>query len=183
MSRWGCWATAEIYKGEPEDRFSHRPMMPANVRAGQVISLVEVTGGLGSKIDTSRLADELGADIAVLLPILEAAELLGLVETSKGQVILTEFGHKFQKTLKNKVRLLKEKLAEIEPFRTALIIATHRRDVETDDIVEELETEGVRWHHQRDINYSLVQALLIHWALYSGLLTYDGKTGKFKRAA
>jgi len=175
--------TAEIFKGGSEDRFSHRPMMPANVRAGQVIGLVEVTGGLGSKIDASQLADELGEDIAVLLPILEAAELLGLVVTNKGEVTLTEFGHKFQKTLKNKVRLLRDKLAEIEPFRTALVIASHRRDVNTEDIVEELETEGIRWHHQRDINYSLVQALLIHWALYSGMLTYDGRTGKFKRAA
>ena len=172
---------AEIYKGEPEDRFSHHPMMPANVRAGQVISLVEITGGLGSTVDASRLADELGADIAVLLPILDAAELLGLVETQKGQVVLTEFGHKFQKTLKNKVRLLKEKLSEMEPFRTALEMASHRREVETADIVEELEIEGVRWHHQNDMNYALVQGLLIHWAVYSGILTYDGRTGKFRK--
>jgi len=61
-------------------------MMPANVRAGQVVSLVEVTGGLGPKIDTHRLADELGADIAVFLPILDAAELLGLVKKERGEV-------------------------------------------------------------------------------------------------
>src|SRR5438552_18886094 len=90
---------------------SSRPMMmPANVRAGQVVSLVEVTGGLGPKIDTHRLADELGADIAVFLPILDAAELLGLVkkEKEKGEVSLTEFGLKLQKTTKNKIRLLKD---------------------------------------------------------------------------
>lgn len=147
-----------------------------------MIGLVEVTGGLGAKIDASRLADELGADIAVLLPMLDAAELLGLVKTENGTVVLTEFGHRFQKTLTNKVRLLRERLSEIEPFRTALEMASRRRDVQSEDIAEELDTEGIRWHHQDDVNQSLVQALLLHWAVSAGLLTYDGRTGKFKKA-
>jgi hypothetical protein len=61
-------------------------------------------------------------------------------------------------------------------------MATRRRDVQAEDIVEELETEGIRWHHQNDVNLSLVQALLLHWAVYAQLLTYDGRTGKFKKA-
>jgi len=61
-------------------------------------------------------------------------------------------------------------------------MATHRRDVQTEDIVEELATEGIRWHHQNEVNQSLVQALLIHWAIYAQLLTYDGRTGKFRKA-
>ena len=158
-------------------------MMPANVRPGQVIGLVEVTGGLGPKIDVSKLADELGADIAVLLPILDAAEMLGLVKSKKGTVDLTEFGHRFQKALKHKVRLLRERLGEIEPFQAAVELAKRRRDFETEDIVEELETEGITWHHQKELNYALVQGLLVHWAVSAGLLTYDGRTGKFRWAA
>src|SRR5271157_2228311 len=99
------------------------PIMPGNVRAGQVISLVEVTGGLGTIIDASRLADELGANIAVMLPILDTAELLGLVKSEHGDISLTEFGLKFQKTTKQKVRLLTEHLAKIEPFKTAKELA------------------------------------------------------------
>jgi len=145
---------------------SSRPMMmPANVRAGQVVSLVEVTGGLGPKIDTHRLADELGADIAVFLPILDAAELLGLVKKERGEVSLTEFGLRLQKTSKNKIRLLKDQLSKIEPFKAALA-----------------ERHDVRWHHDRELNVSLIQALLVHWAIYAGLLTYNGKTGKFRKA-
>jgi hypothetical protein len=33
-----------------------------------------------------------------------------------------------------------------------------------------------------DINQSLVQGLLVHWAVAAELLTYDGRTGKFKKA-
>src|SRR5207245_9452647 len=104
---------------------SSRPMMmPANVRAGQVVSLVEVTGGLGPKIDTHRLADELGADIAVFLPILDAAELLGLVKKERGGGSLSECGLRIQKTSKDKLRLLKDPLSKNEPIKTTPELAS-----------------------------------------------------------
>jgi hypothetical protein len=71
-----------------------RGVMPANVRAGQV---VEVMGGLSSSIDIPKLADELSGDLATFLPILDAAEMLGLVNVAEGDVSLTESGLRFQK--------------------------------------------------------------------------------------
>lgn len=157
------------------------PIFPANARAGQVIGLVEVTGGLGSVIDVSRLADEFGADLTTLLPILDAAELLGLVKSEKGDVSLTDFGQKFQKASKNKVKLLKDTLSKIEPFKTALDLATKKKSISAREITESLKGRDIRWHHKGDINESLIQALLIHWAIYAELLTYSGKTGKFQK--
>jgi NitT/TauT family transport system ATP-binding protein len=157
-------------------------ILPANVRAGQVISLVEVTGSLGTKVDVPRLADELGDDIGVLLPVLDAAEMLGLVRTEKGDVYLTELGQKFQKQTKNKVKMLKDKLAAIEPFRTTLELASKGKGVTAGMVADSLMEYGIKWHYQPEINESLIKALLIHWAIYGGLLRYDGKTGKFQRA-
>jgi hypothetical protein len=156
-------------------------IMPGNVRAGQVISLVEVTGGLGAKVDVPRLADELGADIGVLLPILDTAEMLGLVRTEKGTVYLTDLGHKFQKTVRNKVRMLKDRLAAIEPFRTALELASHGKGITAAMISDSLMEFGIKWHYQPELNESIIKALLIHWAIYGGLLRYDGKTGRFQK--
>ena len=157
-------------------------MMPANVRGGQVISLVEVTGSIGGKVDVPKLADELGADIAVLLPILDAAEMLGLVRTEKGDVHLTELGHRFQKTSKEKLKMLRDRIATIEPFRTALELASRGKPITAAQVAESLSEMGLKWHYQPDINESLIRALLIHWAIYAGLLRYDGKSGKFTRA-
>ncbi|MDG7007039.1 MAG: AAA-associated domain-containing protein [Nitrososphaerota archaeon] len=164
----------------------HRPlptalMMPGNVRGGQVISLVEITGSIGGKVDAPKLADEMGADIAVLLPVLDAAEMLGLVRSEKGDVHLTEIGLKFQKTSKNKLRLLKDRLATIEPFRTALELASKGKPVTADQVAESLQEIGLKWHYQPEMNEALIQALLIHWAIYAGLLRYDGKSGKFQK--
>jgi NitT/TauT family transport system ATP-binding protein len=155
--------------------------MPGTVRGGQVISLVEVTGGIGGKVDAPKLADELGADISVLLPILDAAEMLGLVRTEKGDVHLTELGLKFQKTAKNKLRILKERIAAIEPFRTALELGAHGKPVTASQVADTLAEMGLKWHYQPEINESLIRALLIHWAIYAGLFSYDGRSGKFQK--
>lgn len=154
-------------------------VLPGNVRAGQVISLVEVTGGLGSQIDASRLADELGGDISVLLPILDTAEMLGLVKSEKGDISLTDFGHKFQKTSREKVRLLTDHLAKIEPFKTAMDLAAKRGSVSAEEVADALADRGIVWHHEQDINHSLVRTMLIHWAIYARLLNYN-KSGRFE---
>jgi len=156
-------------------------IMPGNVRAGQVISLVEVTGGLGAKVDVPRLADELGADIAVLLGVLDAAEMLGLVKSEKGDVYLTELGLKFQKASRNKVRMLKDRLAGIEPFRTALDLASKGKPVTAGQVADTLTEIGIKWHYQPELNEELIRALLVHWTIYGGLMSYDGKTGKFQK--
>jgi NitT/TauT family transport system ATP-binding protein len=155
--------------------------MPANVRGGQVISLVEVTGSIGGRVDIPKLADELGADIAVLLPILDAAEMLGLVRVEKGDVHLTELGHRFQKSSTEKLKMLKDRVAAIEPFRTALELASRGKPVTAGQVAESLSEMGLKWHYQPDINEALIQTLLVHWAIYAGLLKYDGKSGKFTK--
>jgi NitT/TauT family transport system ATP-binding protein len=156
-------------------------LMPGNVRGGQVISLVEIVGGIGGKVDAPKLADELGADIAVLLPILDAAEMLGLVRSEKGDVHLTELGLKFQKTSKNKLRILKDRIATIEPFRTAMEIASRGKPFTAAHVADSLAEMGLKWHYQPEMNEALIRALLIHWAIYAGLLKYDGKSAKFQK--
>jgi NitT/TauT family transport system ATP-binding protein len=164
------------------DRFGHNPVMPPNVRPGQVIGLVEVTGGLGARVDVATLADELGADIAVLLPILDAAEDLGLVQSAGGEVHLTDAGRDFQREVKDKVVLLKSRLTRLEPFRTAIELARKKDGILTREVADELAIEGIKYHHQPDINESLVHQLLLHWGIRSGLLNYDGRSGKFRMA-
>ena len=158
-----------------------RLVMPADVRAGQVIGLVEVTGGLGSPIDLSRLADELGTDIAVLLPILDAGEMLDLVKVEGGAVSLTDLGRQFQKATKNKIRLVRNQLSTIEPFRTALELATHGHAFSSGQVTETLLNTGVGWHHEPEVNEAIVRGLLIHWTIYAGLLSYNGKTDRFRK--
>jgi hypothetical protein len=120
-------------------------------------------------------------DIAVLLSTLDAAEMLGLVRSEKGDVCLTELGLRFQKTSRNKVRMLRDRLAAIEPFRTALELASRGKPVTAGQVAESLSEIGIKWHYQPELNESLINDLLVHWTIYGGLMRYDGKSGKFQR--
>lgn len=155
--------------------------MPGNVRPGQVISLVEVTGGLGPKLDVPRLADEIAADIDVLFPIIDAAQMLGLVKLEKGDLYLTDDGLKFQKTAKFKVRSLRDRLATIEPFKTAVELASKKRSITSREVADALRQRGMKWHYETETNESIINALLFHWTIYAGLLSYR-KEGEFARA-
>jgi len=159
----------------------HRMMvMPGKVKPGQVISLVEITGGMGPKMDVPRVADEMGADIDVLFPIIDAAQMLGLVKLEKGDLSLTEDGHAFQKALKHKVTTLRDRLAAIEPFKTAVELASKKRRVSAHDVADALQRMGVKWHYQPEVNESIIRELLIHWTIQSGLLAV-GKAGDFQK--
>jgi len=156
--------------------------MPADVRAGQVIALVEMTGGLGSPIDVADLAEEFGFNIATLLPIIDTGEMLGLVKVVKGKISLTDLGLRFQKLSKHKIEMLKDQLCQIEPFKTTLDLSSKKKGgVSAQDVAEALQERDIRWHHTQEQNESLIQELLIHWAIYAGILTYNGKTGKFQK--
>jgi len=154
-------------------------MMPAHVRTGQVMGLVDVAAELGMLTDLARLADELGDDIDTLLPILDTAEMLGLVEVKKGIVSLTLLGSRFYSTSRNKIHLIKHQLSKLEPFKTAFDLAAHA--VSSAEVTKDLSERGIIWHHEPELNEAAVHGLLVHWAIYAGLLKYNGKTGRFLR--
>jgi NitT/TauT family transport system ATP-binding protein len=155
-------------------------MMPAHVRTGQIMGLVDVTAELGILTDLARLADELGDDIDTLLPILDTAEMLGLVEVKKGIVSLTFLGSKFYSTARNKIHLINQQLSKLEPFKTSLDLAA-RHAISSAEVTKNLSERGIVWHHEPELNEAAVHGLLVHWAIYAGLLRYNGKTGKFQR--
>jgi len=156
-------------------------VMPAHVRTGQVMGLVDVTAELGVLTDLARLADELGDDIDTLLPILDTAEMLGLVEVKKGIVSLTRLGSDFYRASRNKIHLIRQQIARLEPFKTALDLTVHQT-VSSAIITKELSERGISWHHEPELNEAAVHGLLVHWSIFAGLLRYNGKTGKFQRA-
>ena len=156
-------------------------MMPAHVRTGQVMGLVDVAAELGALTDLARLADELGDDIDTLLPILDTAEMLGLVEVKKGIVSLTLLGSRFHKAPRYKIHMIREPLSKLEPFKTALDLAAHTHALSSAEVARNLANRGIIWHHEPELNEAAVHGLLVHWSVYPGLLRYNGKTGKFGR--
>ena len=104
----------------PATHTARQLIMPEDVRAIQVVSLVEEIGTLGSGMTFTRLAEKTGVDVDVLPQILKTAEMLGLVRNEGGYLSLTEEGLGFQGSSIERISTLKATLASIEPFRTAV---------------------------------------------------------------
>lgn len=100
-------------------------MMPGNVRAIQVVSLVDDVCDLGTGVRISVLAEKTGLDNRVLASVLSAAEMLGLIKDENGSLFLSEEGLKLREVQMATVSaILKDRIAPIEPFRTAIELAS-----------------------------------------------------------
>jgi len=160
---------------------SSRPlMMPGNVRAVQVVSLVDEIDQLGNGIHLTKLVEKTGEDSAVLVSVLSAAEMLGLVKSENGRLFLTEESLKLKEVEMARVAsLMKGKVGAIEPFRTAIELASKSGGTTASEVAKTLDSRGIEWHYTPEQNEVVVRYLLIHWAIRSGLLSYDGKSGRF----
>ncbi len=70
------------------------PMLP-HARPGGIAGMLELLGDRGGKDDLYHVAEELLWEVDDLLPIVEAATLLGFAETEKGDVRITDAGREF----------------------------------------------------------------------------------------
>ena len=66
-------------------------MLP-HARPGGIAGLLELLNDRGGKEDLYRIADELRMEVDDLLPIVEAATLLGFAKADKGDVEITPEG-------------------------------------------------------------------------------------------
>jgi NitT/TauT family transport system ATP-binding protein len=68
--------------------------LPA-ARINALAGLTEVVASSGNRADLPRLAEDLVLELDDLLPLVEAAELLGFAEVAEGDIFLTALGQTF----------------------------------------------------------------------------------------
>jgi NitT/TauT family transport system ATP-binding protein len=109
-----------------DQRQMHYQMLP-HARPGGVAGLLELLLDKGGRDDIYRLADDLAFEIDDLLPIVDAAQLLGFLTIEEGDAAITESGTQFANS---------EILRQKELFRDAavehvLLLRQIRRALET----------------------------------------------------
>jgi hypothetical protein len=75
---------------------TERMIMPGNVRAVHVISLVDEIAELGSGIHLTKIAEKTGADTELLISVVSAAEMLGVIRSESGSLFFTDEGLKLK---------------------------------------------------------------------------------------
>jgi len=146
------------------------PFMPLDARVADVIGLVDtVMNEFGGNANLFMVAKEMDSDIDSLVPALNAAVYLGFLTVEDGDVRITELGRAFLKSrIGERKRILKERIMNIEPFRTAYELGL-KGPFSVDELIDALSSKGyvdVRGPGSKE----LVSLLLAEWGVFSGLL-------------
>ena len=146
-------------------------VFPADVNPNQLAAFLRSIYASDGVVHVHQVALNLHWDLTRLLPILDAAEMLGLVTVEKGEAKLSREGQRILTVKKGRLQALANSLSNIEPFATAL---KFKGKFTGEEVAKELSKKGIRWHHEDEINSLIVNDLLIHWGIRTRMLEYDG---------
>ena len=164
--------------GKPvrDQRQMHYQMLP-HARPGGVAGLLELLIDKGGRDDIYRLADDLAFEIDDLLPIVDAAQLLGFLTIADGDAAITPTGSAYANS---------EILHQKELFREAatenvLLLRQIRRALETktDHTVPEeffldmLDEQFSAEESQRQVETA------VNWGRYAELFDFDASRRRF----
>jgi NitT/TauT family transport system ATP-binding protein len=158
-------------------RKSRYPMLP-HARPGGIAGLLELVNDHGGKEDLYRVAEELRLEVDDLLPILDAATLLGFAKAEKGDVEITPEGKTFAEAdISTRRRLFREALLAHVPLLQQMHAAlTTKADhaMALDffrDILEE---------HFSDAEVKRQIETALSWGPYGDLFVYDAEDDRIR---
>ncbi len=159
------------------DQRQMRYQMLPHARPGGMAGLLELLLDKGGRDDIYRLADDLAFEIDDLLPIVDAAQLLGFLKIEEGDAAITETGAEFANS---------EILRQKELFRDAavehvLLLRQIRRALEAksdhtvpeDFFLDMLDEQFSDDESQRQIETA------VNWGRYAELFDFDAGRRRF----
>ncbi|MCS6873931.1 MAG: nitrate/sulfonate/bicarbonate ABC transporter ATP-binding protein [Pyrinomonadaceae bacterium] len=148
-------------------------MLP-HARPGGIAGLLEILSDRGGKDDLYHLADELMMEIDDLLPIVDAASLLGFVKVDEGDIELTLQGETFVKSdILERKKIFRESALENIPLLRQIessLRTKSDRKLPEEFFLDILEEHFSEEEASRQLNTA------IHWGRYAEIFDYDGQS-------
>ncbi len=164
--------------GKPprDQRQMHYQMLP-HARPGGVAGLLELLIDKGGKDDIYRLADDLAFEIDDLLPIVDAAHLLGFLNIEEGDAAITPTGAAFA----NSEILRQKELFREAALTNVLLLRQIRRALETKQdhtVPEEFFLDMLDEQFSDDESLRQVETA-VNWGRYAELFDFDAARRRF----
>jgi NitT/TauT family transport system ATP-binding protein len=142
-----------------------------HARAGGISGLLELEDKEGYQEDVYQLAERLRLDVDDLLPILDAAVLLGFAIVEQGDIKLTDAGREFARaSILESKGLFRRQVLERAPL-VATIYQTLR---ETKTMLADFFLDVLDEHYP-DEEAERQFATAVDWGRYAELFEYDAK--------
>ncbi|MCU1257673.1 MAG: Taurine-transporting ATPase [Bryobacterales bacterium] len=150
-----------------EPRF---PSLP-HARAGGISGLLEMIVDHGGRDDLPQLAERLRLEVDDLLPIVDAAVMLGLAEVAHGDVMVTNIGAEFAQASQDRSKeIFREQLLRRVPIIQTIVEALRGKNngkVKADLFLDILDEFYSSKEAQRQF------ATAVDWGRYAKLFEYD----------
>jgi NitT/TauT family transport system ATP-binding protein len=144
---------------------------------GTLQGFLEVLDNVGSKSDLASIALQQGLELDDLLPIVEAGEMLGLIQVQTGDVLLTEKGHLFiAASSKGRKKILHDIVLNLGAFKNFVdyMKKSGEQSISREDLLQFFSSENAALHDNaghdittNDFNW------FIEWGRQGLVLTYD----------
>jgi NitT/TauT family transport system ATP-binding protein len=146
------------------------------VSAGGLSGLLEILAARGGQDGLAELADELSFEIDDLLPLVDAAVMLGLARVPGAQLEITDQGREFAEAdIDASKKLFGELIAERAPLIKAILRALHATNDGT--LREGFFLDLLRRGFSADEARRQLD-IAIDWGRYGELFEYDAESGE-----
>jgi len=152
------------------------PPVP-HARIGSIVGLLETLNDNGGEMDIYKLSQSLHFELDDLMPITEAAELLGFVKIESGDIEFAEPGRKVVDGDENaKKAIFREQIVANVVLVNRILAELDKQDdhrVGKERILEFLEYSFTPTEAERQLG------TVIDWARYAELFDYDPDADEF----
>jgi NitT/TauT family transport system ATP-binding protein len=172
-------APAEAPDQQPRvrDQRQMKYQMLPHARPGGVAGLLELLLDKGGRDDIYRMADDLAFEIDDLLPIVDAAQLLGFLKIDEGDAAITEIGEQFA----NSEILRQKELFRDAALKNVLLLRQIRRALEAKSdhtVPEEFFLDMLDEQFSEEEGRRQMETA-ITWGRYAELLDFDATRRRF----
>ena len=144
-----------------------------HVSVNEIVGLLEVLQDHGDRIDLFELSAQLRLELGRSILVVKGAELLGLVDTPKQDVLITALGRQFSASDENgRKRIFHQQLRRIPTFVFLVERLRHAPELRLPaDVVQ----EDLAIHVPHEPTQDLFNAI-VTWGRYGELIGYDPET-------
>jgi NitT/TauT family transport system ATP-binding protein len=153
-----------------------KPAALPEIGISQILGLVELLAGKGGREDIYKLAGELSMELGETLTVIRAAEMLNLVHTPGGDVVVEPFGNQVvDASITDRKDLIRDKLIEIPLFKMVkeYLSREEGKEVSREEVLEKL--AELLPNEDAESSFGTV----VSWGRYAELFGYNDDTQTF----
>ncbi len=138
----------------------------------RVFGLLDLLKAYNGKTNVANITIDLRIALDELLPIIDTAEYMGLVDVQKGDISLTELGMRvLESRIPERKKLVHERIVGLEPFADLNRMVKEKRELSRFELARFISS---KYGYSTDL--PTIVNVLISWSVFTGLFRYDGQS-------